>query len=109
MQVVGERRLPEAAAPSPLEQMISTATATTTPSNLQTEYVARAAWKQGLIGALNALSVILAVRLTLLVAVCGAIALAYLALQQADPYRLAALGIYAAVVCVPLVWLAARR
>jgi hypothetical protein len=61
------------------------------------------------IGALNALTVILAVRLTLLVAVCGAIALAYLALQTADPYRLGALGIYTALVVIPLVALAARR
>jgi hypothetical protein len=61
------------------------------------------------IGALNALTVILAVRLTLLVAVCGAIALAYLALQASDPMKLGALGIYTALVVIPLVALAARR
>lgn len=62
-----------------------------------------------MIGAFNVLTLILAVRLTLLVAVCGAISLAYLALSNADPYRLGALLIYAVVVVVPLVWLAARR
>lgn len=58
---------------------------------------------------LNALSLVLAVRLTLLVGVCGAIVLAYLALAASDPYKLGALAIYSVVVVVPLVWLAARR
>jgi hypothetical protein len=49
---------------------------------------------------------VLAVRLTLLVAVCGAISLAYLALAAATPYTAAVLGIYSVVVVVPLVWLA---
>jgi hypothetical protein len=62
-----------------------------------------------MMGALNVLSVILAVRLTLLVAVSGAVWLTWLALQQPDPYRLGALGVYAAVVVVPLVVLAGRR
>lgn len=60
-------------------------------------------------GAINVLATLLAVRLTLLVSVGGAISLTWLAVQQPDPYRLAALGIYAGVVVVPLVWLAARR
>ena len=60
-------------------------------------------------GALNVFTALLAVRLTLLVSVCGAIGLTYLALVSPDPYRLAALGVYAAVVVVPLVWLASRR
>ena len=60
-------------------------------------------------GALTIVSAILAVRLTLLVSVCGAIALAYLALENPDPYRLGALAVYAGVVVVPLIWLAARR
>ena len=81
----------------------------TTPPDLQAEYIHRSAWKAGVMGALNVFTAILAVRLTLLVSVCGAISLAYLALQQPDPYRLGALGVYAVVVVVPLVWLAARR
>ena len=67
------------------------------------------AWKAAVFGTVNVLSVLLAVRLTLLVSVCGAIALAYLALTAADPYKLGALGIYSVVVVVPLVWLAANR
>jgi hypothetical protein len=61
------------------------------------------------IGALNILTAVLAVRLILLVAVSGAVWLTWLALQQPDPYRLGALGVYAAVIVVPMVWLAARR
>jgi hypothetical protein len=60
-------------------------------------------------GTLSALTSILAARLTLLVAVCGAIALAYLALEGSDPMKLGALGIYTVVVVVPLVALVARQ
>ena len=60
-------------------------------------------------GALNVVTAVLAVRLILLVAVSGAVWLTWLALQQPDPYRLGALGVYAAVIVVPMVWLAARR
>jgi hypothetical protein len=61
------------------------------------------------LGTLNVLVLLIAARLILLVGVCGAVALAYLTLQNPDPYRLGALGIYAGVVVVPLIWLAARR
>ncbi|HEX8827326.1 MAG TPA: hypothetical protein VF778_04355 [Xanthobacteraceae bacterium] len=54
-------------------------------------------------------SAVLAVRLILLVAVSGAIWLTWLALASPDPYRLAALAVYAAVVVVPVVWLSSRR
>ncbi|HEY2105589.1 MAG TPA: hypothetical protein VGH29_07380 [Candidatus Binataceae bacterium] len=60
-------------------------------------------------GALNVATAILAVRLTLLVSVSGAIGVAFLVLKDPDLYRLAALGVYAAVVVVPLIWLASRR
>lgn len=76
---------------------------------IPTEYVHRAAWKAGVIGSLNLISALLAVRLILLVAVCGAAALSYLVLQQADVYRLGVLGLYAGLVVLPLIWLAARR
>ena len=62
-----------------------------------------------MLGALSFASAVLAARLILLVSVCGAIALSYLALTNPDPYRLGALSIYALVVVVPLVWLSARR
>jgi hypothetical protein len=84
-------------------------TATTTPTDFQREYIHRAAWKAGMLGALNVAVAILAVRLILLVAVVGASGLTYLVLVQPDPYRLGALGIYTAVVVVPLIWLTARR
>ena len=58
---------------------------------------------------MNVVIAVLAVRLILLVCVCGAIALAYLALMQPDPYRLGALAIYAIAVVLPLVWLSSRR
>lgn len=88
----------------------TTATSTTTPqNNLAQEYVHRSAWKAGLLGSLNLVIAVLAVRLILLVSVCGAIALAYLALAQPDPYRLGALAIYTVAVVLPLVWLSSRR
>jgi hypothetical protein len=88
----------------------ATATTTTaTPPNLHQEYIHRATWKAGVLGALNLATAILAVRLTLLVSVGGAIGVAYLVLKEPDPYRLGALAVYAGVVVVPLIWLAARR
>lgn len=60
-------------------------------------------------GALNALSVVLSVRLTLLVSVCGMIVLAYLALVQPDPYRLGALALFGVLGVLPVVWLSARK
>jgi hypothetical protein len=73
------------------------------------ELVTRAAWKAGVIGSLNLITAILAARLTLLVSVVGAIALAYLSLERSDPYRLGTLIAYALIVVVPLVWLTSRR
>lgn len=69
----------------------------------------RVAWKAGVLGAFNAVSVILAVRLTLLLAVAGAFVLAYLAVQQADAYRAVVVLIYAVVVVVPLIWSSVQR
>ena len=80
---------------------------TTTPP--RPEYVKRMAWKAGVLGALNLATLILAARLILLVGVGGATFLGWLALASPDPYRLAVLGVYSAVVVVPLVWLSARR
>lgn len=88
----------------------TTAAATTaTPTNIQAEYIHRAAWKAGVMGALNVVIAALAVRLILLCGVLGANALTFLALREPDPYRLAAVGVYSVVVVVPLIWLAARR
>ena len=113
MTLVGERRLPDQ--PSNLETMISSATTTTTTnatapnSALQREFMTRSAWQAGVMGTLNVLTAVLAVRLTLLVSVCGASFLAWLALSEPDPYRLATLGVYGVVVVLPLIWLTSRR
>jgi hypothetical protein len=59
-------------------------------------------------GALNILIAVVAMRLVVLVAVTGGIALTWLALQNPDPYRLGALGIYCAAVVLPSIWAAAH-
>jgi hypothetical protein len=76
------------------------------------EYQHRAAWKAGVMGALNLLAVVLAVRLVLLVAVVGALWLAKLALDVPPPIQQAALimlAVYCATVVLPMVWLSSRR
>lgn len=86
-----------------------------TPPNPQSvsretaEHLNRAAWKAGVLGALNVIAAVLAARFILLIAVAGAIWLTVQAIAAPDPLKLAALGIYALVVVVPTVWLASRR
>ena len=89
--------------------MISTSATTPTTTATPPELINRMAWKAGVLGALNLLTAVLAVRLTLLVSVCGASLLAWLALTNPDPYRLGTLGVYGVVVVLPLIWLASRR
>jgi hypothetical protein len=91
--------------------LIATATTTATkpPISRETEFVHRAAWKAGVMGALNLLAVVLAVRLVLLVAVAGAIYLAIIVTSAPDPWRLAALGVYTVTVVGPAAWLASRK
>ena len=67
------------------------------------------AYRAQAMATVNVLASVLSVRLTLLVSVGGAIGLTWLAVRDPDPYRLAALGVYAAVVVVPLVWLSSRH
>lgn len=81
---------------------------TAVPTPPSVEQIHRAAWKAGVLASINVLAIILAVRLTLLVAVIGAIVLAAFAVREPDPWRLGALAIYALVVVVPTVWLASR-
>jgi hypothetical protein len=81
----------------------STTTATTN------EFQHRAAWKAAVLGSLNVLFVILAVRAILLVAVIGAIYLTIIAVAAPDPWRLATVAAFAVIVVVPLTWLAARK
>jgi hypothetical protein len=110
MQLVGERQTADAPVPSPTT-LPSTPRTTSSPSpaHLQQEYIHRAAWKAGLLGALNVATAILAARLVVLVAVGGAIVLTWLALAVPDPVRLGALGIYCVAVVIPCIWLAGRR
>ena len=104
MQLVAERKLPD---PTPQTLTTSTPTPTTLP-DFGKEFVTRAAWRQGMLAAINVLTRVLAARFVVLVAVSGGIWLTSTALAVPDPYRLAALGVYALGVVIPSVWLATR-
>lgn len=71
--------------------------------------MARAAWRQGVIGGLNVAAMILAARFILLLATMGAFALAWVAIQTALPMQLAAVGLYLVGVVLPLTWLGSRH
>jgi hypothetical protein len=90
----------------------TTQTQTSTPNPREAEFVHRAAWKAGVIGAVNVLLVVLAVRIILLVAVIGALYLAKIAIDAPAPLQVPALvmlGVYSATVVIPMVWLSSRR
>jgi hypothetical protein len=87
----------------------TTTTAQTAPPKPTAEYVHRAAWKAGVLGAINVLVAVVAVRFALLVSIIGAIVLTYITIEAPDPWRLAALGVYTALVVLPATWLASRR
>jgi len=89
----------------------STKTSTTAPPDLAAEYetVDRIAWRAGVLATVNVLALVLAVRLVLLVAVIGAVILAFLGVQSPEPLRLYALAVYAALVVLPAIWLASRH
>jgi hypothetical protein len=115
MQLVGEKVAPDQPTLSTLIASATT-TATTQPkaavSRETGEYVHRAAWKAGVMGALNLAAIILAVRLVLLVAVIGALYLAKIALDVPATLQMPALimlAIYCATTVIPLVWLASRK
>jgi hypothetical protein len=111
MQLVSEKRVPDESPPS-LTNLISAATAataTTPPPNLQAEYVHRAAWKAAVLGTLNVLIVVTAVRLITLTAVIGGIVLTAIALNSPDPWRVGVLAIYAVAVVVPVIAMASRH
>ena len=78
------------------------------PPQVLAELAARKSWQQAVIGSLNVATKILAVRLILLLAVVGAIALTLIAVQKNDPARLIALGVYTVTVVLPMVWLSVR-
>jgi hypothetical protein len=71
----------------------------------------RSAWKAGVMGALNAIAVILAIRVILLVSVIGALILAFTVLKAPDPVAwpsLVMLVVYCLFVVCPVVWLSSR-
>src|SRR5580704_9085084 len=113
MQLVAEKALPEQ--PASLSSLIAANTTTSsTPNPIPRgipngELVNRAAWRAGVLGSINVLAIVLAVRLGLLVAIVGAICLTYIAIQAPDPLRLGALAIYCSFVLLPTTWLASRR
>jgi hypothetical protein len=116
MQLVAEKALPDP--PASLSSLIAANTPTTssTPKaptvSREAEFVTRAAWRNGVMGALNLLAIVLAVRLVLLVAVLGALWLAKLALDVPAPVQQAALvmlGVYCVTVVLPMVWLSSRK
>ena len=117
MQLVAEKALPDP--PASLSSLIAAqtmATASSTPkpgvSRETGEYVHRSAWKAGVLGSLNLLAIVLAVRLVLLVAVLGALWLAKLALDVPAPVQMPALimlAVYCVTVVLPMVWLSSRK
>jgi hypothetical protein len=68
--------------------------------------VHRRAWKAGVLASINVLVMVLAARMLVLVAIGGAIALTWYALESPDPYRLIGLGIYCLLGVIPCVVLA---
>jgi hypothetical protein len=113
MQLVAEKTTPDQPSLSTLIASATT-TATTQPKTVsrETEFMTRAAWRNGVMGALNLLAVVLAVRLVLLVAVIGALWLAKLALDVPVAMQMPALvmlGVYCATVVIPMVWLSSRK
>ena len=103
MELIGERHVPDPPNPT----MMPPPPSSPRP-NLQKEYIERSAWRAGFIGAMNAVGLVLAARLTLLVAVSGGISLAWIGLADPNPLKLGILAIYACAVVIPVVWLCSR-
>ena len=92
--------------------LVKAATTATPPKQIQAEYVHRAAWKAGMLGSLNVLFAVIAARFILLIAVGGALMLAWETLQFPPSLAmpaLAMLGVYCVLVVVPMIWLASRK
>jgi hypothetical protein len=73
----------------------------------QQEYEHRFAWKAGVIGALNFAALVLSARLLVLVAVLGAILLAWTVLADPQIFRVVSLAVYGFLVVLPVVYLSA--
>ena len=114
MQLVAEREVAEAAPSTP--PSLPSPRMTTTPRTVRPEIAAierelgtRLSWKAGVIGSINVVAAILAVRLILLVAIVGAIILTWFGISTHDVLRIAAVGVYTTTVVCPLIWLSAQR
>jgi hypothetical protein len=117
MSLVNEQQVPDRA-PSPSQPEPTTNQARRPDNNsggnqmppaLLSELASRASWKAGVIGSLNVVTAVLAVRLILLLATLGAAILTFIALENENPLRLAALGVFTCTVVLPLVWLSSRQ
>jgi hypothetical protein len=91
--------------PPPTRPPTPSGTASSTANRREREFLA---YKAGVIGAVNVLTRMLAVRAILLVSIGGAIALTWLCVENPDPYRLAALMIYSASTVVPMIVMSLR-
>ena len=121
MELVGERQLPEgmtSPSPSGISALMEAnrtnpeatrPTPSQPPNQFQQEYLHRSVWKAALLGNLNAMAMVLAARLIVLVAVGGAIALTYAALGHADSLSTqVVLGVYTS--CAVLIsWIVSRK
>jgi hypothetical protein len=108
MVLVGERELSDLSTPNRTTTPTPSPTATASDA-LAGEYIHRAAWKAGLIAAINVLALILAARAIVLIAVIGGIVLAYPALDHPDLFRVGILAVYCVGVILPSVVLAIYR
>lgn len=111
MQLVAEKQVPDP--PTTLSSLIQAQTTTSKPPPPPSqEYVTRAAWRAGVLGAINVLAVVLAIRFILLIATIGAIMLAWAVLKAPDPVAWPTLVVligYSAFVVCPIVWLSSHR
>lgn len=87
--------------PIPLPQAAPSPSPTSTATQAQTVFARQAA----ISGVLQAMALVLAVRLMLLLVLAGAMALAIMAMNDPQPLKLGALGLYAVLVVLPVVWL----
>jgi len=106
MTLVHENVVEDAPPPTPTPTIANSTTSSTRID--ADELISRAAWQQGLLGALAAINRVLAARAILMLAMVGAIGLAVMALLQGDYLRLAVLGTYLIGGLLPLVWLSSR-
>lgn len=121
LEAVGERYEPDPPSPSPpppnagiaalmeANRPKTTTSAPTPSQQFQQEFMHRSVWKAALLGNLNALALVLAARLIVLVAIGGAIALTWAALGHSDSLSTqVVLAVYTS--CAVLVsWIVSRK